>query len=117
MSYVDNWRQNESEGLGYVSLASAKYKDYLDPNKPLTAEERSLIERDLKIWHDEFVKQVAENRNLPLEDVSRLADGSSVPGKLALDNMLVDSLGDQETARQWFINYLGLTDDDVWFCE
>lgn len=117
MSYVDNWRQNESEGLNYVSLSSAKYKDYLDPNKPLTTEERALIERDLKIWHDEFVRQVAENRDLPLEDVSMLADGSSMPGKLALENMLIDTLGDQETARQWFIDYLGLTDDEVWFCE
>lgn len=117
MSYVDNWRQNELEGLDYVSLSSAKYKDYLDPNKPLTTEERSLIERDLKIWHDEFVKQVAENRDLPLEDVSKLADGSSMPGALALENMLIDSLGDQETARQWFVDALDLPDEEVWFCE
>lgn len=114
MSYVENWKQNETDGLGYVSLASAKYKDYLDPNKPLTSEERSLVERDLKVWHDQFVKEVSENRDLPLEDVAKLADGSSMPGQLALDNKLIDWLGDQETAREWFTQQL---DVPIGFCE
>jgi len=117
MSYVENWRQNESDGLGYVSLSSAPFKDYLDPNKPLTSEERSLVERDLKIWHEQFVKEVSENRNLPLEDVAKLADGSSIPGQLALENNLIDSLGDQQTARQWFADQLGLSKGEVNFCE
>jgi len=117
MSYLDNSKKNTNEGLQYVSLASAKFKDYTNPDKPITSDERNLLERDLKIWHDQFVKEVAENRNLPVEQVAKLADGSSMPGVLALENKLIDSLGDQETARSWFAEQLEISSDEVVFCE
>ncbi|KKQ03397.1 MAG: putative protease [Parcubacteria group bacterium GW2011_GWA2_36_24] len=117
LSYLENTAKNNKEGLQYISLASAKFKDYGNPDKPLTSAERDLIERDLKIYHEQFVKEVAENRNLPVEQVAKLADGSSMPGTLALENKLVDSLGDQETARAWFAEQLEIAPEEVVFCE
>ena len=117
MSYVENWEQNTKEGLRYVSLASAPFKDYGDPNKPITAAERALLERDLKIYHEQFVKEVAGNRNLPVEDVAKLADGSSMPASLALENKLIDALSDQETPRAWFAEQLKMPMVEVVFCE
>lgn len=117
MSYLDDSEKNAKEGLRFISLSSGKFKDYTNPDKPLTTDERALLERDLKIYHEQFVKEVAENRNLPVEDVSKLADGSSMPGKLALQNKLIDALGDQETARAWFAENLGLSKEDIIFCE
>jgi len=117
LSYLENTAKNTKEGLQYISLASAKFKDYGNPDKPLTSAERDLIERDLKIYHEQFVKEVAENRNLPVEQVAKLADGSSMPGTLALENNLVDSLGDQETARAWFAEQLEISAEEVVFCE
>jgi protease-4 len=111
------WKRTQKEGLRFVSLSSGKYKDYGNPDKPLTAEERALLERDLKIYHDQFIKEVSENRNLPIEDVAKLADGSSMPGELALHNKLIDALGDQETARAWFAEQLGISNEEVIFCE
>jgi len=117
MSYLDNTKQNEAEGLEFVSLSSAKYKDYGIPDKPLTSEERSLLERDLKIYHDEFVKQVARNRYMEVERVAQLADGSSLPGSLALEAGLIDELGSKETMRNWFAEQLDLPSDEVVFCQ
>lgn len=117
MSYLDNTVKNTKDGLRYVPLASAQFKDYGNPDKPLTQAERILLERDLKIYHDQFVKEVAENRNLPIEQVAKLADGSSMPGSLALENKLIDALGDQETAREWFAERLKLPVGEVVFCE
>jgi len=117
LSYLEYWEKNAKEGLRFVSLSSGKYKDYGNPGKPLTADERALLERDLKIYHDQFVKEVAENRNLSFEDVAKLADGSSMPGELALQNKLIDSLGDQETARAWFAGRLGKSSEEIIFCE
>ena len=117
MSYVENVEQNTKEGLRYVQLSSAPFKDYGDPNKPLTAAERALFERDLKIYHDEFVRQVAENRNMPVEKVEKLADGSSMPGALALERGLIDTLGNQDSTRAWFAKQLDLTVPDITFCE
>ena len=116
MSYLDYSAQNEASGIEYVSLSYAIFKNYGDPDKPLTEEERSLLERDLSVWHDELVAQVAENRGLPIETVSRLADGSSMPGKLALEAGLVDAVGDREVARAWFAEKLGMSVEEVVFC-
>jgi len=117
MSYLDKTAKNAKDGLQYIQLTSARFKDYGDPDKPLTFAERSLLERDLKIYHDHFVKIVSENRNLPVEQVAKLADGSSMPGSLALENGLIDFLGDQETARDWFAEKLEISPKEVIFCE
>ena len=117
MSYLENWEKNAREGLRFVPLSSAPFKDYGDPDKPLTFAERALFERDLKIYHDEFVRQVSENRNISVEEVEKLADGSSMPGSLALEHKLIDALGDQETARLWFVEQLKLPPEEVEFCE
>ncbi|MFA5751158.1 MAG: S49 family peptidase [Candidatus Paceibacterota bacterium] len=117
MSYLENWEKNAKDGLRFVPLASAPLKDYGNPDKPLTTAERAVIERDLKIYHEHFVKEVAENRNLSIEDVIKFADGSSMPGTLALENKLIDGIGDQESTRAWFATQLGITADEVIFCE
>lgn len=117
MSYVENVAKNATEGLRYVPLSSAPFKDYGDPNKSLTAAERALFERDLKIYHDEFVKQVAKNRQMKVKEVAKLADGSSMPGALALEKGLIDALGNQAATRSWFAQQLGITVPDIVFCE
>lgn len=117
MSYLENTAKNKKDGVQYISLSSGKYKDYGSPDKALTFDEQKLFQRDLKIWHDHFVKIVSENRNLPFEQVAKVADGSSMPGSLALENKLIDTLGDQETARKWFAEKLNLKLDKVIFCD
>ena len=49
MSYMDNTKKNQAEGLTYNQLSIGKYKDSGDPDKPLTAEEKELFMRDIKI--------------------------------------------------------------------
>ncbi len=115
-SYIDTTEHNKNEGLQFISLSTGKFKDSGNPNKPLTEEERALFERDLEITHGEFMKQVAENRHIPMEVVAMLADGSTMPGALALENKLIDTLGDKETARTWFAEQLHLSSEDVIFC-
>lgn len=117
MSYLDYSKQNAEQGIEFVTLSSGKYKDYTSSEKPLTAEERALHERDLGIWHKEFVRQVAENRNLPVETVTKLADGSTLPSSLALEAKLVDAVGDKETARTWFAEQLDTTPENIIFCQ
>jgi protease-4 len=116
MSYLDYSKQNAREGIEYVSLSSGKFKDYGSAEKPLTAEERALLERDLAVWHAEFVEQVAANRNQPLDAIKKLADGSSLPGGLALEAKLVDAIGDKEDVRKWFAQELKMPVREVVFC-
>ncbi len=92
-SYTDNAKQNTEEGLTYNSLSTGKYKDLGNPNKSLTAEERALVERGNKITLEHFIKTIATNRNLAIEKVQALADGSSWLGEEALSLGLIDKLG------------------------
>ncbi len=117
MSYLDYSKQNKEQGIEFVSLSSGKFKDYGVTDKPPTAEERALFERDLKIYHDTFVNDVAKNRNLPVEDVAKLADGSTLPAPLALEAKLIDKIGGKEDARKWFAEQLGMSVEDVVFCQ
>lgn len=117
MSYLDNSKQNAKEGLEFVSLSTGKFKDAGTTDKPLTSEERALFERDLEIYHNEFVRQVAENREIPVEDVAKLADGSTLPGALALESKLIDAVGNKDTVREWFAQALDIPLEEVVFCE
>lgn len=95
MSYLDESRLNEREGYTWNSLSTGKFKDAGSTEKPLTPQERALFERDLAILHDTFVADVARGRNLPLETVRSLADGSSVLAERAVELGLIDGVKHQ----------------------
>jgi protease-4 len=114
MSYLDYSKQNEKEGMTYNSLSTGKYKDYGDPDKLLTADERRILERDLKILHENFVSDVATNRKMDINKVRQLADGSSVPGQMALDNGLIDRIGGFDEVEQYLKEKIGEDIDLCW---
>jgi protease-4 len=106
-SYLENVEQNRQEGLIFQELAAGKFKDAGDPNKPLTAEERALFERDLAILHENFIKTVAENRDLEIEKVRELADGSSMLGQMALEHGLIDRIGGLPEVKEYLAETIG----------
>jgi len=73
-------------------LTTGKFKNTTNSDKPLTAEERTLVMKDLYEVHDLFVKTVAENRNLDINKVKELANGWAYTGTDALKLGLVDDL-------------------------
>jgi len=114
MSYLDYSTQNAREGIKYISLSSGKYKDYGDPDKLLTAEERQLLMRDVEIIHENFVKVVADYRNLDIEKVREIADGSTVLGQTALELGLIDKIGGYYDARDYIEEMLGEEVEVCW---
>lgn len=112
-SYLDNYKKNQKEGLTFNSLSSGKFKDAGNPDKPLTTEERALMMRDLNIGHEHFIKFVAMNRKLDIDKVRRLADGSSMPGALALQNGLIDKIGGMFEVKEYLKEKIG---EDVEVC-
>lgn len=107
MSYLDYVDQNKNEGLTYIPLASGKFKDTGDPDKILTQEEKELLMRDINVLHENFVKMVAENRNLAIEKVKKLADGSTMLGEMALQNGLIDQIGGMPEAKEYLKEKIG----------
>jgi protease IV len=113
ISYLDNAKQNQNEGLTFNQLSSGKFKDVMNTDKPLTQEERNLLMRDIEIMNENFIKAVAENRNLDIEKVRQLADGSSMLGEMALENGLIDKIGGMYEVEQYIGELLG---DEVEIC-
>jgi len=114
MSYLDNVRQNQKEGFTFNQLSSGKFKDTGDPNKTLSTEEIKLLMRDVTIIHQNFIKAVAENRNLDIKKVEDLADGSTMLGEMALENGLIDQIGGLFEVKEYLKEKIGEEAEICW---
>ena len=106
-SYIGQYEKDKRDGLTYEQLSSGPFKDTFSPDKPLTSAERALIMRDVKIMRDTFVKSVAAYRRQPLEKIDALADGSTLLGKAALENGLIDEIGGRSDAVAFLEKQIG----------
>jgi signal peptide peptidase SppA len=107
MSYLQNSEKNKKNGLEYITLSSGKYKDSGSPDRALTQDEKNLFMRDIKISFEYFVSLVSQNRNLDIEKVRKLADGSSIMGEVALKEGLVDKIGIYSDVEKFVANKIG----------
>jgi protease-4 len=80
-------------GLRSTVIKSGKHKDIASPMRKMTPEEKKLLQGVLDSVHEQFIRAVAEGRNLPLEKVRSLADGRIFSGDQAKTLGLVDELG------------------------
>jgi len=64
----------------------------------MTDEEKKLLQGVIDSVHEQFIRAVAEGRNLPLAKVRELADGRIFSGDQAKALGLVDELGNFEDA-------------------
>jgi len=107
MSYLDNSKKNEKDGLTFNQLSIGTYKDTGNSDKSLSKEEKDLLMANLQTGYDIFVASVAENRNLGIDKVKALANGATMKGQKALDNGLVDQLGDLYDAEKYLGDMIG----------
>ncbi|MBI3552940.1 MAG: signal peptide peptidase SppA [Elusimicrobia bacterium] len=86
--------------IGYKSdpIKSGKYKDIGSPSRAMTKEERDLLQTLIMDAYGQFVAAVSTGRKIPEDEVRKLAQGQIYSGSQALQNKLVDMLGDSEDA-------------------
>ena len=113
-SYLESVGYNTKEGYTYQQLSLGKYKDLGDPNKPLTAEEKQLVMKQLEENYNYFIQTVATNRNIPVEEVKKLATGESWSGTEALELKLIDKLGGMPEAMIWLEEKIGAKPEICW---
>jgi len=85
-------------GVDWVVIKSGQFKDVGNVTRPMTAEERRLLQALLDDVHAQFVDAVSAGRRLPRQEVARLADGRIFSGAQARALGLVDALGGLEDA-------------------
>ncbi|MBI5427376.1 MAG: signal peptide peptidase SppA [Nitrospinae bacterium] len=89
-------------------VKSGKYKDTGSPARPLSSEERQLLQGVVDDVYRQFVAAVASGRKMDAEEVRKLADGRIYTGRQAFDLKLVDRLGGLEDAIQLLGEAVGI---------
>jgi protease-4 len=80
-------------GVDVFSLKAGRYKDVGSPFRRMTKEEEAYMQHLLDDIYQQFVRDVARNRKIPVEKMRTLAEGRVYSGEEAKQVGLVDELG------------------------
>ncbi len=95
-------------GVSFKTIKSGPYKDILSFDRELTSEEEQILQELIDVSYSQFVKTVAQGRNLDEAKVRTFADGRIFTGEQAVELGVVDRLGTEEDARIWAAKLAGL---------
>ncbi|AQY51332.1 protease/peptidase [Listeria weihenstephanensis FSL R9-0317] len=85
-------------GISDNTIKSGKYKDIMSSTRPMTAEEKAIMQSMIDDSYSQFVKVVAEGRHMTDAEVRKIADGRIYDGRQAKANGLIDAFGYEEQA-------------------
>jgi len=95
-------------GVEYVVVKAGAYKDVGNFARPMTAEERRILQALLDDVYDQFIAAVADGRGLEAKDVRGFAEGRIYSGRQAQGLKMVDDLGGLEDAIEAAAKLAGL---------
>jgi len=98
-------------GVTFDGVKTSQYADLFTITRPKTEEEMALIQQFTDYLYDEFVRKVAEGRDMPADEVQEIAQGRVWSGLDAKTIGLVDELGGLEDAIHYAVEAAGLSDD------
>jgi protease IV len=97
-------------GVDYVVVKAGAFKDIGNIARPMSPEERRVLQTLLDDVYGQFVGAVAEGRKLDRESVLRFADGRIYSGRQAQALRMVDELGGLEDAVDAAARLSGIPD-------
>lgn len=97
--------------LRWEVIKSGTNKDIGSPLRPMTADEKKLLQSMISDVYDQFVTAVAAGRNLEKQKVTEFADGRVFSGRIAKELGLVDELGGMEKAVEVAVAESKMTDE------
>lgn len=100
----------EKYGIKEQNITSGKMKDAGSAGRDLSAEEKKYFEDLVNSAYKRFVKIVADGRSMSESDVKKIADGRVYDGSQALENGLIDKIGDLDSAIDDMVKENKLTD-------
>jgi len=95
-------------GIRGVVIKSGEYKDTGSPFRPMTPEEKKLLQGVIDSVQQQFVQAVAEGRKLDKAKVMEIADGRILTGEQAKQLGLVDQLGNLQDAIETVAKLVGI---------
>lgn len=98
MPYMNLEGLYDKLGVRQEKIKSGAHKDILSPERPMTPQEREILQTMVSEMYDTFVDVVSKGRKLDPEAVRQLADGRVYTGRQAKALGLVDELGNFQDA-------------------
>ncbi len=108
MQTTDVTRLLDKLGVSAEAIKSGPLKAAPSPFEPLTDEVRAAVRAIIDDMHALFMDMVVSRRGLSPETVRVLADGRVYSGRQAVENRLVDAIGDEIDARAWLASEKGV---------
>jgi protease-4 len=94
MEFANVEKLLEKIGVKGVVVKAGQFKDVGSPFRDMTDQEKKLLQGVIDDVHAQFIDAVAKGRNIPIDDVTAIADGRIFTGRQALKLKLVDKMGD-----------------------
>jgi protease-4 len=91
---------NDKLGITFDGVKTGKFADLGDVSRPLSPEEKALLQKSVNHGYDDFTKAVANGRGKTQAYINSIGQGRVWTGTQALQNGLVDRLGNIKDAVQ-----------------
>ncbi|OJW14822.1 signal peptide peptidase SppA [Mucilaginibacter sp. 44-25] len=101
---------NDKLGVTFDGVKTGKFADLGDVSRPLTPEERALLQNDVNHGYDSFTKAVANGRKKTQAYINSIGQGRVWTGTQALQIGLVDRLGNINDAVKCAAKKAGIKD-------
>jgi protease-4 len=110
MFNVENFLGNKL-GITTDGVKTGYFSDLYSMTNPLTDYEFNYIQKSVSKGYEVFTGKAAQGRGMAVEEIERLASGRIWTGAEALENGLVDVLGDLDDAVEIAAAKAGVSDD------
>jgi protease-4 len=108
MSFPNTEELFRKVGLRFETIKTGKFKDVGSMWRPMTDEERTLLQGVLENVFDQFVEAIVDGRGMAKEDILPYADGRIFSGDQAEEYGFVDRLGSLEDAIDMAASMAGI---------
>lgn len=105
----------EKLGISNDTIKSGTFKDIGSSSRPMTEQDRKILQDMVDLSYNRFVKVVSEGRNISKDKARKLADGRIYDGSQAKANGLVDEIGYFEDALYRMQDEYDLGDSQVFY--
>ena len=113
MDYTNIEDLMDKVGVKNDKIKSGAHKDILSMYRPMTGEEREMLQTMVDDIYHQFVQTVADGRHMDEEKVKSIADGRILTGRQAQDLGLVDAMGNYYDALNYAASSGGLDVDHI----
>ena len=98
-------------GIEFNTIKSSEYKDSGSPFREMSENETLYFQDLIDDLYEQFINEVSNQRNIPINKVKDIANGKIYSGKQALEIGLIDTLGTLNDAIKYLKDMNGFNED------